>query len=184
MSWAAAASIACRTLIATVFAVSVTSKVAGPAAWRAFRSWLSVVPLPLAGTVTVPAALAAAEAVVVPLVAIPVTAMAGMATAAALCLALTVGLAVAVRRGLSEPCRCFGASSRPLGAGQVWRNALLFAVAAAGAGFGAAAGGRPVPGWQIALTIGAGLAGGLLAIFADDLTALLRVQPVGQSDLW
>jgi hypothetical protein len=171
-------------LIGTVFAVSATSKVAGPAAWQAFRSWLSRVPLPLTGTVTVPVALAAGEIAVVPLVAIPITATAGMAVAAALCLALTVGLAVAVRRGMSEPCRCFGVSSQPLGDGQVWRNAVLFAIASMGAGFGVAGSGVPIPAGQIALTIAAGLAGAMLTIFAEDIAALLRIQPASNNDRW
>jgi Methylamine utilisation protein MauE len=184
MSWAAAASIACRMLIGTVFAVSATSKMAGPAAWQAYRSWLSRVPLPLTGTMMVPVALAAAEAAVVPLVAMPMTATAGMAVATALCLMLTVGLAVAVRRGLSEPCRCFGASSQPLGGGQVVRNAALSAIAGLGAGLGVAGGGAAVPAGQIALTIAAGLAGALLTIFAEDIAALLGIQPASKSDLW
>ncbi len=184
MPWAADASIACRMLIGTVFAVSAISKVAGQAAWRAFRSWLSRVPLPLTGTMTVPVALAAAEVAVVPLVAVPATATAGMAAAAALCLTLTFGLAVAVHRGHSEPCRCFGASSQPLGGGQVWRNAVLSAIAAMGAVLGVAGGGAPVPMWQIALTIAAGLAGAMLTIFAEDVVALLGVQPAANSDPW
>jgi hypothetical protein len=171
-------------LIGTVFAVSATSKVAGPAAWQDFRSWLSRVPLPLTGTVTAPVALAAVEAAVVPLVAMPMTATAGMVVATALCLALTVGLAVAVRRGLSEPCRCFGGSASSLGGGQVWRNVVLSAIAGLGAGLGVAGGGVPIPAWQIALTIAAGLAGAMLTIFAEDIAALLGIQPVGKNDLW
>jgi hypothetical protein len=173
MSWTYDISLACRALVLAVFAVSVASKVRSRTAWRSFGTWLAGVPLRPLSRRGAPQVLVAAEAAVVVLVAVPATATAGLAAASALSLALTVGLSVAVRRGAREPCHCFGASQEPLGGQQVVRNAVLLALATAGAASLAVAHTRPVYPAGVALAAIAGLTAALLIIFSGDITALI-----------
>ncbi len=180
-------SLACRVLVATVFAVSSITKVRNRSAWRSFSSWLAGLPVPALSAAGAPAILTAAEAAVVVLVVSPGLAQAGLAldtarfglaAATALCLALLAGLSLAVRRGAREPCHCFGASSEPLGFQHIIRNALLVLVAAAGS-VCAAVGGNAASGAQAGLTVIGGFCAALLLVFWVDISALV-IPPVGQ----
>ncbi len=169
-------SLACRVLVATVFTVSVVTKVRSRAAWLSYSSWLAGLPLRPLRRTWAPIALTGAEAAVVILAALPATAPGGLAAASALCLALTVGLAVAVQRGSRKPCHCFGSSSEPLGRLQVARNALLLAAAVTGTASAVASAGTPDPAQGALAAIG-GLAGAALIIFFADVAALFRPPP-------
>ncbi|MEW2404221.1 MauE/DoxX family redox-associated membrane protein [Streptomyces sp. NPDC046862] len=125
-----------RGLLGLVFLVSVVGKVAGRSAFTAFVGSvraLGVVPpvlvRPVARTVI------AWEVAVCVLVAVPgrSAATAGFLAAVALLAGFTTGIAAAVRRGATAPCRCFGASTTPLGTPHIVRNVVLCAVAMAGA---------------------------------------------------
>lgn len=177
MTWAQSASLACRLLAGTVFAVSFVSKVRGRKAWAVFGTWFASIPLRPLGAKVAPIALAAAEAVVVVLVAIPATGTVGLVAATALCLALTAGLALAVSRGAHEPCHCFGISSEPLGRQQIIRNALLLAATSGGA-VSAIAGGAgpsaPAPTAAVIVAVTAGVTVAILIMFSDDAVGLIR----------
>ena len=177
MTWAHSASLACRLLAGTVFAVSFVSKVRGRKAWAAFATWFASIPLRALGTKAAPIALAAAEAAVVVLVAIPATGAAGLVAGSALCLALTAGLALAVSRGAHEPCHCFGISSEPPGRQQVTRNALLLAATVGGAVStiaGGAGPSSPTPTGAVILAVTAGVTVAIMIIFSDDVVGLIR----------
>ena len=78
-------------------------------------------------------------------------------------------IAAALQLGRRTPCRCFGASSTPLGAGHLIRNAILAITAVAG---GLAPGGH-VPSAGVAVAMGAGLFAAVLIVAYEDLVYLL-----------
>jgi hypothetical protein len=169
-------SLACRLLVAAVFTVSVFAKVHDRSAWRSYSSWLGGLPLRPLHREWAPAALTGSEAAVVILAVVPATASIGLAAASALCLALTIGLAIAVRRGSRQPCHCFGSSSEPLSLLHVTRNALLLVFAVTGVVCAIASAGAPDPAQGALAAIG-GLAAALLIIFFGDLADLFRPPP-------
>ena len=113
--------------------------------------------------------MAGTEAAIAVLAAVPATARAGLLLAAAVLAALAAGVHVALRRGTSAPCRCFGTAAAPLGRRHVARNLLLGAAAATAA---AAAGPALAPA-GIAVSLGAGAAAALAVVFLDDIAAVL-----------
>lgn len=168
-----------RGLLGLVFLVSVVGKVTGRSEFTAFVGsvrTLGVVPpvlvRPVARTVI------AGEAAVCVLMAVPVRggATAGFLVAAALLTAFTAGIAAAVRRGATTPCRCFGPSSTPLGIPHIVRNAVLCAVAVAGA-LAVPVGADARPGGAVVAGI-AGLLAGAVVTQLDHLLALFRPLPI------
>src|SRR6185503_12351118 len=133
-------SFACRCLIGLVCGVSVIGKLRGRTAFREFAGTTRVL-LIAAGPVSrvshaaarvVGGVVVAAEASVVLLLLIPGTGWVGLGLAMVLMASFGHGIAAAIRRGLRTSCRCFGASSTPLGSRHLVRNAALFLVAATG----------------------------------------------------
>jgi hypothetical protein len=72
--------------------------------------------------------------------------------AAAVLLAFAFALGTGLRRGVLMPCACFGASHAPAQSGEIWRNVLLAALAAAGAAQDAAPA-APLGGPAVALVV-------------------------------
>jgi methylamine utilization protein MauE len=173
MALAVDVSLACRVLLGAVFAVSVISKVRGPAAWQSYSDWLRGMPLqPLSGPAA-PVLLVLAEVAVVGLVASPFP-VAGLVAGALLSLALTLGLAAAIRRGSWQPCHCFGTSSEPLSPQHVIRNGLLFTLAVTGLATAVSASAAAWPaGAQAGLAAIGGLAAAVLVIFFSDIADLV-----------
>jgi hypothetical protein len=164
-------ALACRCAIGVVFLVSVCGKLRSRPAFRAFVSWLAVLPVPLVRSRPGAAAavMAAAEALIVILFALPWTVRPGLALAAVVLAAFTVGTWLAVARGTDAPCQCFGASTSPLGRRHVIRDALLGAVAIAGAAAAGPGGARPA---TAVLSLGTGLVAAGFVVFLDDLAVL------------
>ncbi|MEU1854287.1 MauE/DoxX family redox-associated membrane protein [Streptomyces sp. NPDC019990] len=174
-----------RGLLGMVFLVSVVGKVAGRPAFTAFvvsvRS-LGVVPSvlvrPVARTVI------AGEAAACALMTVPARGAAtiGFLVASALLAAFSAGIAVAVRRGATAPCSCFGPSTTPLGIPHIVRNVVLCAVAVFGAlAVPVAAGARP--GGVLVAGV-AGLFAGAAVTHLDHLLALFRPLPTaGRADV-
>jgi hypothetical protein len=97
---------------------------------------------------------------------------AALASAAALTAVLTAGVAVAVRRGVTAPCACFGSRGRaPLSGVHLTRNACLLTVLVAGAGGAGLERWPPGPA-AAALAAVAGGVSALLLTRLDELTAL------------
>nr|WP_087887329.1 MauE/DoxX family redox-associated membrane protein [Streptomyces alboflavus] len=145
------------------------------AAFLASVRSLRVVPPALVRPVAV--TVIAGEAAVCVLLAAPArgATTAGLLVAAALLAAFTVGIAAALRRGVTAPCRCFGASSTPLGTLHLVRNTVLCALALAGALAAPTAESAPPGGALVAG--GAGLVAGALVTQLDHLLALFRPLP-------
>ncbi|MFI7300862.1 MauE/DoxX family redox-associated membrane protein [Streptomyces sp. NPDC050121] len=174
-----------RGVLGLVFLVSVVGKVAGRPAFTAFvmsvRS-LGVVPSvlvrPVARTVI------AGEATVCVLMTVPArgAATTGFLVASALLAAFTAGIAVAVHRGTTAPCRCFGPSTTPLGTPHIVRNVVLCAVGVSGAlAVPVDAGARP--GGVVVAGV-AGLFAGAVVTQLDHLLSLFRPQPAsGRADV-
>jgi hypothetical protein len=81
----------------------------------------------------------------------------------------TLATGWAVVTGRRAYCRCFGARERPIGVGQVVRNAALLALAICGLA------GGPVPVAGAVVSMAAGGIGALIAINADELLGLWRL---------
>ncbi|WP_248965285.1 MauE/DoxX family redox-associated membrane protein [Sphaerisporangium perillae] len=157
---------ACATLIVLVFAASAVSKL------RDFDGFARSLPAlaPVGAGLVRPLALVivAAETATPILLAVPPATSYGFALACALLAAFTAAIAVALRRGRRAPCRCFGASSVPVGHRHLVRNGALLIVTVLG---GLAPQGLPAPaGLAVAAT--AGVVGAVLIISFDDVVDL------------
>jgi hypothetical protein len=167
----------CRVLIAVVFAVSAFSKLRSRPSYRAFALWLAGLPvLSARGRKGAAPAVAAAEVGIVLLLALPWTVRAGLLAATAALAVFTAGTLVILRRGVREPCQCFGAATVPMGARHVVRNALLCVVAAVGASGPATAAMR---GSGVALSLAMAAVAAMIVLFLDELTALFGDAGVG-----
>ncbi|MEV6522568.1 MauE/DoxX family redox-associated membrane protein [Longispora sp. NPDC051575] len=174
-------ALAARCLLGLVFLASVSTKVTGPAAYGAFvRSVRRMRLFPPALVAPVAAVVVVAEAAIVVLVAVPTvaTALAGFAVAAGLLLAFAGGIALTVRRGTSTTCRCFGASTVPLGPAHVVRNLLLVAVAVVG-GAAVLSGGSLRLGESLVAAVAGLVVGGLVTVM-DDIRGLFRPTPASR----
>ncbi|GAB3425396.1 MauE/DoxX family redox-associated membrane protein [Flindersiella endophytica] len=165
--------LACQVTLAGVFLFSFASKVRNRNAYEEFVA--SVVILRLAryrGSRVLALATVAAEAASVILLIVPSTSKAGLALAACLLTAFTTVIAVELRRGSRAPCRCFGASSTPLGLPHLLRNLILLAAGGTGLVGGLTATAAPRdPAWTV-LTLAAAALALVLVVRLDDLVAL------------
>ncbi|GAA0241065.1 MauE/DoxX family redox-associated membrane protein [Cryptosporangium japonicum] len=156
-----------------VFAVSAVSKLRGRAAYAAFVASTGRL-LPPRFRAARPAALLVVVAELVVVATLPVVPVAGLVLGAALLGAFGVAILGAVRRGVTAPCRCFGASARPLGVAAAVRNGLLAVLATGGA---AAAAAVPAP------LDGAHPAGVAIAAFGALVLAVLTISFDDVADL-
>lgn len=157
---------ACRAFLLVVFAVAVLSKTATAARRRAFTSAVAAFGIRRALRPTAAAVVASELAAVALLCAAPAP---GFTACVALLAVFTVAIARALRTGKRVACRCFGSSGAALGPGHAVRNALLLAVAVAGAAMAAAgtgAGHIDVSSW-CAATIAGGAAGAVMTRWDD-----------------
>ncbi|MDP9844058.1 MauE/DoxX family redox-associated membrane protein [Streptosporangium lutulentum] len=167
--------ITCRMLLIGVFVIALAGKVRGRAAFDGFvASIVSLRVLPGAWSAVAAHVLVGAEAAVVVLLALPSTVPLGFVTATGMLVVMTAGILIALRRGQRTPCRCFGASAKPLGRVHVVRNIAL--AVAGGAGFTAGgvvggAGSSPHPA-GIALALVTAAVGILFVTRLDDLMEL------------
>jgi hypothetical protein len=163
-------AIGCRILLGTVFLVAVAGKVRSPARFRSFAQGLGDLRLVRRRLRrAVAAALVAVEAAVLLLLALPQTARVGLGLAAGVLLVFTAALGRALREGVRQPCRCFGAGTAPLSSIHLARNGILAALAGLGAALPGAGAVTP-PG--VLVTATAGLVAALPLIRLDDLVAL------------
>jgi len=165
--------IAARLLIGVVFVIALAGKVNGAAAYRAYvlsLSRMGVLPAALRNGAARGSLVA--EGAIVVLLAVPLraAAVAGFALAAGLLTVFAAAIAVSLRRGNRAPCRCFGASTTPLGAGHIARNAVLVAVALAGLLAAVRPGAASAAGGVVAAF--GGLVAGLVVTMYDDIAAL------------
>jgi hypothetical protein len=162
--------VSARTLMGAVLFVSAGSKVRSTAAFAGFGAWLGQLTVVPANQIKYVAVLVvAAEAVAVPLLAIPATAIPGLALAAVLMIAFAVSIGVVTRRGVPVPCRCFGASARPLGPEHVTRNILLAAVAIAAAAMASLSPGPALGAASTGLALLTGIAAAAVIVRLDDI---------------
>lgn len=162
-----------RCLLGLVFLASVISKVAGAGAFDAFLTSLrgmSVLPPALARAAAWGVVLG--EGGVCGLLAVPEpwAAVGGFAIAAGLLAMFACGIALSTRQGVHVPCRCFGASTVPLGRPHVARNVVLAGLAVLGETCAQADG--TVQAGGAVLAVCAGLLFGGLVVRFDDLLEL------------
>ena len=126
-------TIGAQVAVGLVFLSAAVSKCRSRRALAVFRDAFSqLVPRLRRHAAAIAAAVVTLEWATVVLIAVPGTALAGLAMADAILIVFTAVLASALRRGVATPCRCLGASDRPVSAVHVVRNGLLIAVATPG----------------------------------------------------
>jgi hypothetical protein len=167
-----ALDLACRALLAVVFAGAVAGKLRPPGTFESFVD--SVVALVPAWAPVRPLAVAVVtgEAAVPPLL---IMGAPGYALAAVLLLVFTLAIAGTVRRRTRVRCHCFGSDGAVLGIPHLIRNGLLLLVAVAGALASGIAAAPPIA--LVALT-----AGGLLGLAVarwEDLMFVFGRAPAG-----
>lgn len=170
------AGLAARLLLVLVFVAAAAGKSWRRASFTGFAASLAALRLfPRRLTTPVAAATVGAEALTAVLLAVPATAGAGLVLAIALLGAFVAGILAARRAGRQVPCRCFGATSAPLGLPHVIRNGLLAAVASVGlVAMAASAPGALHPG-GVALAACTAAVGALIVVRMDDLLALVSL---------
>jgi hypothetical protein len=172
-------AIACRCLIGLLFGVSAFSKVRDSVAFAEFTASTRAL---LAGALPghgphamarrwLPSAVVVTEAAVVALVAVPAAARFGFGLASVLLAGFTLAIAAAIRRSVLTTCRCFGASSAPLGASHLVRNGVLLLVALTGLAVGPGDLAR-VDRAALIMTIGPAAIAVVVIARLDDLVAL------------
>jgi hypothetical protein len=162
--------ISCRSLLAIVFAYSAGAKLRSRGSFRRFSDWLADLPVPGARHAdALAAAVAAAEVSIVILIALPWTTMAGFGLAAATLAIFITGTSLAVARGTTAPCACFGTSGTQLGKHHIARDTGLLAVAVIGAAASGAHGARP---GGVAVSLAAAVVIAVFVIFLDDWLSL------------
>lgn len=176
----------CRLLLLGMFLVSLAGKVRSRRAFHAFvaatATLLAVAPAPARRFALLAMA---AEAVIVvllavpptPPAAVPPTLPAGFALSAVTLGGFGYALVRALKQGRTAPCRCFGASSAPVGRRHVIRNLVLIAAAvtAAVATLDGAPHAVETPG--VVITALAALVCVVLVTRLDDIAELFRAPP-------
>lgn len=173
-------TLGCQALLVLVFAISVVGKVHGQEAFTEFvGATRRLLPASVGAGLArwIAACVAAAEAATVVLLLLPVATVLGFLLAVVLLSAFTTAVLLAVRRGERAPCRCFGASTHPLGLAQVVRNAVLLAAGGLGVIGAVSSPTQAIEPAGIAVVL---LAAGVIALpvlLADDIAALFRATP-------
>jgi hypothetical protein len=119
-------------------------------------------------------AVVATEAAVPVLLLFPAAMFYGFALAGALVAAFTAAIGTALKRGRRALCRCFGASSAPLGPSHLVRNTILLISTLAG---GLALDAQPPRAAGLVVAIAAGLMGAILIVAMDDIAFLFARTP-------
>ncbi|MFJ8078415.1 MauE/DoxX family redox-associated membrane protein [Streptomyces sp. NPDC096176] len=178
-------AIGIRCLIGVVFLVSSLSKVSRRGAFASFTASVSemrLLPPALAGTVA--SAVVSAECAVCVLLVIPAApAMTlGFLAAAGMLTTFAAAITLSLRRGGRVACRCFGASTTPLGLLHVVRNGVLASLAILAAVVDAPRG--PVQGAGALAAVCAGVMAAGVVVKLDDLVGLftpVRSQSFGSA---
>ncbi|HEX6682135.1 MAG TPA: MauE/DoxX family redox-associated membrane protein [Candidatus Limnocylindrales bacterium] len=176
----AALILLCQAVLIGTFGLSVVSKVYDRGIYLSFRRSLPA-------TLRIPARLAPAVAVSV-VTAEVITALllvagiaqgplapGGFLVAAALMAAFTAAIGLMLKRRVTEPCHCFGASARPPSPTDLWRCIALLAIALTGAALSRSAedGGVVGGSFPAALAIGLGIFNAVVLVV---ILRLLRKQ--------
>lgn len=170
-------------MTACVFGVSAAAKIRSRAAYRAYRAGLEANHLmPGYLLATVAAVLAVGEALTAAWLtdctvllaargghASALLAESALAAATLLIATLTVGLTVAIRRGSTAPCPCFGVRSpRPTGPAHLLRNLVLLSAVVSGLALGPAVRRPPTPAGLV-LALGTAVVAAMLIIRWEDI---------------
>ncbi|MGH3758720.1 MauE/DoxX family redox-associated membrane protein [Actinophytocola sp.] len=112
----------------------------------------------------------------------PAVGLVSLIMAGVLLAVLTVGIALALRRGARATCACFGATARPLGGRHLVRNGFLIAVVLAGLVVRALTGDGTAEFAGAVVGLAGGALGALILVRLDDLVELFAptrpTQPV------
>jgi uncharacterized membrane protein YphA (DoxX/SURF4 family) len=161
-----------RAALAVVFLTSVLSKVRDRGAARQFFGSIRDLGVVPASWVTpVAAGILVAEAAIIGLLLFAATSLLGFVLAASLMAVFTVGTVLVLRRGVSVPCRCFGASTTSIGRTHLIRDLVLLVAATLGAA-GTVVSHSPRHPAGTAVALGAGVVIALLIRSLDEIVEL------------
>ncbi len=165
--------ICCRILIGMVFLLSAAGKIRGRRNFSDFVTAAHELAPGLPARMVAPAVIAVEAASVVLLIFDDTIAF-GFLVALGLLAAFTAVIGAAVIKDKKVACQCFGASSAPVGAAHLFRNAVLLVGAAAGlaAALSGPGTGIELEGAITALVTGAVIA--LMTLYTDDISQLFR----------
>jgi Methylamine utilisation protein MauE len=171
MYWA----IGVQSVLATVFAVSVFSKVRSGSRFIDFVKWISGL-TDLSGIAAHWAALCflVLEAIALLALVLPGATPMGLSLSLVILVAFALGIEWAVRRGRLAPCRCFGVSTVPLNRSHILRNLILAGLALSALAIGWD--GTPDLAGAI-LALACGGISGLLFIRFDEVVELFSSKP-------
>ena len=165
-------AVGCASLTGWVFLASAISKL------RHFdeftRSLPALAPVRPGQVRPLAMAVVATEAAVPVLLLFPAAVFFGFALAGALLAAFTAAIGTALKHRRRAPCRCFGASSRPLGPSHLVRNAILLISTLAG---GLTLDAQPPQAAGLVVAIATGLVGAILIVAMDDIVFLFARTP-------
>ena len=170
----ASLDLGCRLALAVVLGTAFAGKLRGPRPFHALVSTMTELGMPAMFAIRPVAALVLALELAATVLVITVP-LVGYPIAAALLLAFTAVVINALRRDEPVACRCFGASTAPIGPAHVVRNLLLLAVAGSGAAL-YASGSTGELGLVLVLGVTGVLVGSLVTRW-DDLIFLLGSRP-------
>lgn len=158
--------VGCASTIGLVFLAAAVSKLRD---YREFNKSLAVL-APVRPYLLRPLGVVvlASEAAVPMLLLVPSATQYGLWASCGLVCVFSAAIAAALRHGKHVPCRCFGASSTPLGAGHLVRNTIILITAV----MGALAPSAHSPAPRVAVAIAAGLAAAILIVAFDDIAYL------------
>ena len=159
--------VGCASFIGWVFLASAISKLRHFGEFT--RSLPALAPVRPGQVRPLAVAVVATEAAVPVLLLFPATVFYGFALAGALLAVFTAAIGTALKRGRRAPCRCFGASSTPLGPSHLVRNAILLISTLAG---GLALDAQPPQAAGLVVAIAVGLVGAILIVAMDDIAFL------------
>lgn len=168
-------SLGCSVVLVGTLFVAIASKVLSRHGWELYVASIREIasqrfPYPR----TVAACVVAVEVTCVALISLPATRSVGLAAAVAIFGAYSFALLAALRRGVVEPCRCFGSSSKyPLSMLEVLRNLVLIGVAALGLLAGLEPSGRLAVASTV-VTVGIALVAVAAVVFLEDLMWIWR----------
>ncbi|MFC4857223.1 MauE/DoxX family redox-associated membrane protein [Actinophytocola glycyrrhizae] len=165
----------CQVLLGGVFALSAMSKLYSRTAFADFTAATARLTGARAARARLLAVAAVvAEVAIVFALIVPALAGWGFAAGVGLLVVLTAAIVRSLRSGQGAPCRCFGASSSPLGTQHVARNAVLAAFGVLGIAAGMGEGTSSLDVGLACVVAFAALVGVALTARLDDLIGLFR----------
>jgi hypothetical protein len=162
-----------RTVVGITLAVSICAKLRTKSAYIRFEDWVHrLAVVPSWATTTTAILVIAAEVTAAGLIAAPWTAEVGLFLSAFLLAGFSLVVLLLARRGIREPCLCFGSGNQPMTFLHAVRDAVLASIALVGA---LLAGGRTPSLGAITTAVATAIVVATLLISSETLVSILHL---------